>query len=341
MKKPRLAVVGIGRYYKKLEAGVLEHFEVVAKVDLLESEAARGNLRRLIQGAGADSVMILTPNHLHAKQIVELADLRLPTLVEKPLVTTEQDLDVILGTLKTNPFLYCSDFYPDVRAVPLLAWLGLTYPMTLKEWVKVEEDQKDLWRQGPSFMGQVTSAEAVLLEGEGDAANFDGREWLWNPVHGGVLWDLAYHFFALWHRVFGEQLSVISEDFRMNSHGKGGQVVETYANLECRASSGRKFFIRVGKYQEGGNERWFRLIGSQGEACLFFRDPNVVRIQIQAGECVATLAGSYYAHVSGAFREYVDSGATQPHGIEAAVFATRLICSLKKGLGNTQVAMGL
>ncbi|MBZ5658826.1 MAG: Gfo/Idh/MocA family oxidoreductase [Acidobacteriia bacterium] len=338
MSKPRLAVVGLGRYYRKLERGIAECFTTVLKADAADVGSEEGALRSLAVRSAPDAIMLLTPNHLHARHILELADLRIPILVEKPLVTSEPDLDLVLQSLDTNPSLYCSDFYLDVRAAPLLAWFKRPYPSCLGKCIQVEEDEHNLWQQGSSVLGSIRRVEAVLLEGEGQAGSFEGREWLWDPVHGGVLWDLAYHFVVLWHGLFGESLSLVSTDARTIPHSLGRPAAETYAALELRASSGTHFIIRVGKYHERGNERWFRIEGSHGQAQMVFQDPNILMIRVQEGECVALLAGSYYTHVVEAFKEYVETGASQPHGLEPAVAATRLIAAIKQQLNLAQVS---
>ncbi len=330
MSKPRLAIVGIGQYYRKLESAINEYFTPVLKADIAEVQAAGGALKPMVLNSRPDAILLLTPNQVHAEQILDLADLRIPTLVEKPLVTTEKDLDLVLESLRANPLLYCSDFYLDVRAAPLLAWLGRPYSACLKKWIVVEADGKDLWGKGQFGVGAIKRVEAVLLEGEGPERSFDGREWLWDALHGGVLWDLAYHYVVLWHGLFGGALSLVSYDAGRVRNALARPGAETYATLELRSSTGIPFFVRVGKYQEHENQRSFRIVGTNGQACMMFRDPDVFRIEAQAGGSVAILTGSFYSHGVEAFREYVESEPSRPHGLEHAIVATRLIASVKQ-----------
>ncbi len=335
MNKPRIAIVGLGRYYRKLEQAILDHFVPVLKADKAEVKAAGGDLRTLVLRATPDAVMLLTPNQLHAKHLLELADLRLPILVEKPLVTSKRDLERVLDSLSTNPQLYCSDFYLDVRSAPLLAWLGRVYPACLRRFITIEHDKGHLWGQGLASIGPILRVEAALLEGEGEAASFDGREWLWDTVHGGVLWDLAYHHIALWHGSFGEPLSLISVDARNTQDDRGQRGAEIFAALELKAASGIGFSVKVGKYFGGTNERNFRIEGSRGHAEMRFQNPNVLELRRDAQRGTILLAGNYYAHVVEAFREFVDAGRAEPHGLDAAVAATRLIAHAKQLVSET------
>ena len=286
MDKPTLAIIGLGRYYRKLEAGIAEHFSPVLRADAAEIEAG-GGLMRLVRNAAPDAVMLLTPNHLHCEHLLELAELGLPTLVEKPLVTTEEDLDLGLRSVEINHSVYCSDFYADVRATPLLAWVQRPYVKSLEKWID-QRSQPDIRQPSFSDIGPIRQVEAVLLEGKGDAGSFEGREWLWDPVHGGVLWDLAYHYIVLWHRLFGTTLSVDSGEGYAIRNSPDRLYAESYASLQLRSPSGIQFRIRVGKYHEGAtNERWFRIDGSSGRAEMTFQDPNVLRVQ--ARSCSSTV----------------------------------------------------
>jgi predicted dehydrogenase len=330
VNKPRLAIIGLGRYYRKLKVGIQQHFIPVLKADAAEVEGEGGVLKPLVLRSKPDAIMLLTPNQLHASQILELAELGLPVFVEKPLATTREDLDAIVRSLQLNPLLYCSDFYLDVRAAPLLAWFGRPFPECLRKWISIAQDEQKLWQQGPSVLPSTRGVDAVLLEGEGQAGSFEGREWLWDPVHGGVLWDLAYHFVVLAYSLFQEPLAVVSSDLRSFGTSRIDPAAETYAALELQSASGTRFHFRVGKYHENGNDRWLRITGTQGEISMTFADPNVLRITLDSNECVAVLRGSYYAHVSEVFCEYVVSGPSKPHGLEPAIEAVRLIADLKQ-----------
>lgn len=117
-----------------------------------------------------DAVMLLTPNQVHGQQVAEVAPLHCPVFVEKPLATTAESLNLVLDSLSINPRLYCSDFYPDVRALPLKIWLGQKV-----EWVKDPvrlSGNVELWNQGPQTLGRIQRVEAVLLEGKDETGRY-------------------------------------------------------------------------------------------------------------------------------------------------------------------------
>jgi GFO/IDH/MocA oxidoreductase family protein len=117
--------------------------------------------------------MLLSPNEFHAPQVEELADLGTAVFVEKPLATTLEGLRSIEASLQRNPRLYCSDYYSDVRAVPLRTWLG-SAPEWSNDTVEISGDL-DLWKRGLAAIGPVRTVEAVIHEGAGEAADWPKR----------------------------------------------------------------------------------------------------------------------------------------------------------------------
>lgn len=329
MSNPRLAVIGLGQYYKKLARGIRTLFTPVAEIDEIEAVAAGAGLFTLVKSASPDAIMVLTPNQLHASQALALADLHVPILVEKPLVTTLDDLNSLIQSASINPSLYCSDFYLDVRAVPLLAWFNASYPEVIGQKIRIESDPDHLWEKGPGAIGCIVRVEAVLREGEGNAGTFAGREWLWDNVHGGVLWDLAYHYLVLWHGLIADPASLVSWEARPSSLAGSLRTAEIEATLNLRSSSGVPICIRVAKYTQQPNERWLSIEGSTGVARMTFADPNTFEIRSGSRKCVVSLVGNYYDHVVEAFRQYVDSCPNSPHGLYEAEAAVRLIASVK------------
>jgi predicted dehydrogenase len=330
--RPTLAVIGLGKYYQKLRSGIDQHFMPVLKTDIPELIRSDGDLRGLVARSQPDAIMILTPNSAHAEQALQLADLGLPILVEKPLTTTEEGLALILEAAKINPSIYCSDFYADVRAVPMLSWAKRPRATCLDKWIRAEANSASILELGLASLGPIISTEAVLLEGEGEAASFEGRDWLWDSIHGGVLWDLAYHYLILWHFLFGDALTIKSWTANTAGHTRGCRLAETHASLTLSSNSHGRFVIRAEKYHQGRNERWFRIRGMNGEAVMIFQFPYLLRVRTATGECRISLAGSDYAHVSEAFQDYVKRQTTRPYGLDAAVQAIRLVTAVKRAI---------
>jgi len=300
---------------------------------LLDKEDGRlesMSLIDLIANSDHDAVMLLTPNAAHAEEVAYLADLRLPIFAEKPLATTRSSLEIITGSLEKNPKLYCSDFYSDVRAAPLLAWLDRP-PAWLRANDLVVQGDMNLWHAGSSMVPGLQRVVSVLLEGEGQTGTFDNRPWLWDPVHGGVLWDLAYHYLTLWNIAFGKPLLLIHSDLKVADSSRADEVAETNAKLSLRSGS-LEFQIEAGKYSKRSNDRWFRLEGDGWSATMTFGSRNHLVIQGPGTSCRVALVGNYYEHVSRAFRHYLDSGSNGPAGLDAAEAAIDIVLQAKTSL---------
>lgn len=328
--KPRVAVVGLGRYFRKLRKGLSEQFELTSLIDVSSMPAHRGWLYKKLQVTPLDAVMILTPNQFHGPQVEEIAPLRFPVFVEKPLATTEESLNLVLNSLTINPRLFCSDFYPDVRALPLKYWLGQKIEWA-QNYMQIHGDV-GLWNQGLNSLGRIHRVEGVLLEGEGEAASFEGRDWLWDPVHGGVLWDLAYHYLTLWHELFGEPLILLSARLGVVNLAPPDLVAETSARLDLKSASGIDMSMHVKKYHTGENERWFRLEADNGVAVMTFAKVNSLTVESKGRRCIAELKGDYYAMVAEAFRWFLQFPHNTTHGLEASCNAVRIILQAKKEL---------
>jgi predicted dehydrogenase len=311
--KPRLAVVGVGDYYRLIGPGIHTQFDVVLKVDKGDYASVPGALKSLVASSLPDAVMILTPNRFHAEHIEELAPLRVPTFVEKPLVTSGYDLERVRATLAVNPALFCSDFYIDVWDAPMLDWLGLPVFNCLRPFLEISETNLPS-RQD---LGAIVSVEGVLLEGVGPASSFTGREWLWDPTHGGVLWDMGYHTLALWYRLIGEDLEVKSvERFTVPQAPPGS--AETLGTVEFVSTSGITFRMQVGKYVPHEDIRTFTLTGTKGVACMDFVDPSRLTWSGVESQPLAMLQGERLDHGAAVFREYVDSNPSLAYGFDIA-----------------------
>ncbi len=323
--KPRLAIVGVGAYYQMIGSGIRTRFEVVLAVDKSDFEHVPGALRALVASAKPDAVMILTPNQFHAEHIEELAPLRLPTFVEKPLVTNAEDLARVRSTLAINPALFCSDFYIDVWDAPMLQWLGLPVFNCLEPHLEYSD--------GPVIekeaIGGLVSVEAVLLEGVGPASSFKGREWLWDPTHGGVLWDMGYHTLAMWYRMVGENLTIKSvERFTVPEAPEGS--AETLGTVEFTSTSGIAFRMQVGKYVPHDDIRQFTLTGTKGTVCMDFGEPSRLTWDGDSESPLATLNGPCLDHAAAVFREYVETGPSLPYGFDIATKCVNTMLQIRK-----------
>jgi len=326
--KPRLAIVGVGDYYRMISPGIDKVFETVAKIDRPDFDPKPGGLRDLVRSYNPDAVMVLTPNRVHAEHIEEVSQVGVPVFVEKPLVTSQEDLDRVVATTTINPALYCSDFYIDIWDAPLLKWLGLPCPSCLDPCIEISKPESDEWMQGRAQLGEIVSVEATLLEGVGPASSFVGREWLWDAEHGGVLWDMGYHELALWFRLIGEPLYARFAE-RSTIAGAPPGASETYAAAKMESTSGIKFNFRVGKYVDTGDDRAFKIIGTKGEVSMDFVDPGRLVLNGNTDEPLAVLHGERLDHAAAVFREYVDSHPTEPYGLDIALQCVHTVLEIR------------
>jgi len=312
--KPRLAVVGVGDFYRMVSPGIDMAFDTVVKVDKPDFEPKPGALRELVRGYSPDAVMILTPNRFHAEHVCEMMELKVPVFVEKPLVTTAVAMQQIEESVLVNPALYCSDFYVDVWGAQLLKWLGMETAKCLDPHMEFPPESLEAWNRGAKeSLGDIVAVEATLLESVGPPASFTNREWLWDPIHGGVLWDMAYHHLAMWFTMVNEPLEIISVE-RSTIPGAPPSPSETYGAVEMRSTSGIRFSIKVGKYIVGGDDRAFRVTGTKGEISMDFVEPS--RLMLGSAP-LALLTGERLDYVAAVFREWVDSKPTKPYGLDA------------------------
>ncbi|MDR3690169.1 MAG: Gfo/Idh/MocA family oxidoreductase [Fimbriimonas sp.] len=325
--KPRLAVIGVGDFYRAILPGIEAAFEVVARIDKSDYAPHPGGLQDHVHSCSPDAVMILTPNQFHAEHVEEVAPLGLPTFVEKPLVTSAEDLLRILKCVEVNPALYCSDFYVDVWGAQLLRWVGMKTAACLSPRTVVDEGSV-AWQAGIASIGEIQRVEATLLEGTGPYASFAGREWLWDPTHGGVLWDMAYHHLAMWFTVIDQPLEVLSVK-RSTVSSAPPNSSETYGSVEFRSAGGIEFSLRAGKYVETGDDRAFRIYGSKGKATMEFVEPSRLYLDDDFESPLAILTGSRLDLVAPAFREWANSKPTTPYGLHAAIESVNTMLKIR------------
>ncbi len=327
IRNPKLAVIGVGAYFRMIFPGIHISFDVIATIDKGDYSEEPGGLRDYVRSFAPDAVMILTPNEFHASHIEEISELELPVFVEKPLVTTATALMRVLHVVDRHPTLYCSDFYIDVWGSPLTKWWGLPVAPQVDRAIQIIDEKSPLWTAGKNQIGRVQEVEATLLEGTGAAGSFTGREWLWDPIHGGVLWDMGYHHLVMWFTLFNESLEVLSVlKTRVPDAPEGG--AETYGEVLMVSASGIRFRLRTGKYIESGDDRAFTIKGTHGSVSMQFAEESQLILNGNQETALAKISGMPLDLTAAAFRDYVDSEPTSPHGLSAAINATRLLLEI-------------
>jgi predicted dehydrogenase len=342
---PSIAVIGLGQYFRKLRLGIRRFFDVAVLLDQRAESSLMLNIEDVAvyrqldlerpdasAVAHCNCIMILTPPVSHLPLLERVAPYGIPVFVEKPLLTNSSHIEHLLRIVEANPHIYCSDFYPDVRALPLRWWLQEDIDPEWLDLFKVKGDDEDLWQTRSRAFGRIRSFEGRLLEGAGSARSFEDREWLWEPGQGGVLRDLMYHYLTLCSHICCTDLHPTQVLLRTWLDGRDVvwvpslDVAETYAHVTGRSANGVPFVFEVGKYhKEPRNDRSFTIYFERGSASMLFEQRNSLVIRGETNNCEVLLDGNYYEHVAKAFRIFVERGDGQPHGLREAISAVRAV----------------
>jgi len=100
---PGAQVVAIAEPDAEMRASALQ---LVQNSDAAPEAPPKGftNLDDLLAWGHMDALVIASPNHCHAQQLLKvLAKTQLPVLVEKPIVTRPEDMELIANAAKSHP----------------------------------------------------------------------------------------------------------------------------------------------------------------------------------------------------------------------------------------------
>jgi predicted dehydrogenase len=325
--KPSLAVVGLGDYFWKLRRGLLKYFNPVALIDsnpsvkqklaqpeksLFRSCSRAEDLAEAIGSAA--NVVILTPNHLHVPYALEAIKAGRATVIEKPIATSLSDLEQLDKEIRRGAPVYCSDFYVDVRAVPLLGSMGR---LETGDW------RLGLIRGGstkasfPVDIGEITRIEACIAEDY--PFRFDS--WLGGSHAGGVIFDLMIHLFALTNRLFPGESLMISNCAKLYANARGSKSL--FSEKPLSPESGEAFARVEGRLMPSGvpvsfetlknapkTDRYFAVTGSKGKITQLFRPGHRLRGVVDGQTLGLSIRGDRYDLACHAMRRWFDSGAS-------------------------------
>lgn len=327
VRKPSLAVVGLGNYFWKLRPGLLKYFNPVALIDsnpsvkqkLTQPEKSLfrscSRAEDLTEAMGSAAiVMILTPNHLHVPYALEAIKAGRATVIEKPMATSLSDLEQLAKETSRGASVYCSDFYVDVRTVPLLAAMGR---LEMGDW------RLGLIRGGstkasfPVDIGELTGIKACIAEDY--PFRFDS--WLGGSHAGGVIFDLMIHLFALTNRLFRSESLLIGNCAKMYANARGSKSLfserrlspesgEAFARVEGRLMPSEVPVSFEALKNAPKTDRYFAVTGSKGKITQLFRPGHPLR-SVTAGKALdLTIQGDRYDLACLAIRQWFDSGAS-------------------------------
>lgn len=346
------AILGAGQCFRKMLPGLRSHFAIRAIYDpdsnaiglsCLDPEersklvSSEDELFR--QLSHLDVLFILSPPREHVRQVVQACHLGKPVFVEKPLAIQCEELPILEGALKRNAHVYFSDLYRDVRGAALLRAFRPTAPDVC--WIDPflsPQDGLAFLPEVPERLGEIEFIRGALLERSAGDHGLPPRKWLTDPVQGGVLLDLAYHYLTLFFTLFEESLSV--EESILGYHGPGRSgpaydawarelhAAETYALLKLRSSSGIQFEMEVSNHWNC-ESREFYIRGSKGNLLMNFGGSNgkknILITNLSGKISSFELAPRYWDLVSLGFYNYVRRGETKPHGFREGKAAVRTI----------------
>jgi len=321
-----VAVVGLGDYYSKLRPALWRVFSPVALLDQEPQEYlslrpeekvlfSQINADSDIQGLcrAADIVLVLTSNDTHVRFAEPLLRSGKPTVIEKPLATTSEDLERLGVLARAGAPIYCSDFYVDVRAAPLLYFAGL---LDRTSWLARRiEGRRGLWGQ-LSSLGGIRRIEARLLE----VYPFRHDSWLGREPAGGVIFDMLVHLLALIRRLFPAadlELHWCTRQFCAPNDPPGhyhnrpavAGSAEAYARVEGRLDSGVAVLLEVGK-SAPVEDRYLWLDGERGQARQRFGPQEPLEFNMRGQEKSLHILGDRYDLTVEAMLQWYREGAS-------------------------------
>lgn len=321
--KPAVCIFGTGEYYQKLRTGLKKEFKVLGKF----SESGPEVVRR-IESLTPDAILVLSPNATHLPILSSVIHMKVPVLVEKPAVVNREELYYLDKVVKENPLIYFSDFYVDVRALPLLAITNQIplYHEKLKGALQSSGNWESVRSLGQQPLREIRQITGKILEGRGKAARMEHRSWLREASSGGVILDLLCHLLVVVARLFPSQpIDVKQVIAGRHRHGTPagrwellrtlGQQAETYCRISGSIGLQAYFCLEVGKYWLC-DDRKLTLDGPEAEFSLEFSKTNSLRWKCGGREGTTILEDNYYQLVSKAFRYYIESGVRRPHNYE-------------------------
>lgn len=306
-----LTLIGAGEYWRQYISRIASELEmdgfakVQAAVDTrgsgeIELKPGVGHILRtypneplsdLIAPTQPDVVIIANPNRFHVDDAEELVNKGFRVLMEKPYASDEREVSRVAALLTNTNRLALSEYYLHEKTAALQILIGsvptssfyFEKPGMLTGNVDALREHAGKFR---AIVGQITSIDTILFEGEGKTGSFLHRnDDLSIAPWGGVIHDIGIHALAPIIGLTGSlrvqpeslNVAVCDEHQRhfLESHSREN-VSETYAEVDFVSSEGFPVSFKVGKYvlgwqlnpAGGRNERVITINGTNGKVVM-------------------------------------------------------------------------
>lgn len=327
LRKPKVTVFGLGKYYRKLRSAIWQYFDPIALFDTrsgtdLDLEGyERAVTRQILADARVNAIvpsesaatLVLTPNDVHARMAADLLQAGQLVFLEKPHGVTSDDLTLLRNLIGNYRGLYLSDYYVDTRSLPLFAVFGVLHDTP---WAREMFESQFLAQSAEKLLGTVVSVEAYIRESD----PLDQRPWLAGSGHGGVTFDLLYHLLCILRRLFPRvELHISEVHSDLSPSQERDQRAESY--VECVGRLSTNVDVRL-IAQKGSQTvaKSFRIIGTAGIAEMQYSPDHVLTVEGQAQSLRSRLPGDYHELIVWAFSEWIRCH-RESYGAEWALWA--------------------
>jgi predicted dehydrogenase len=270
-KRVRLAMIGggngafIGEVHR-IAARLDNRFELVAGV--FNADPARGRASAAAigidqdrvydneeamfaaearRGDGAEAVVIVTPNHLHAPAAMAALDAGFHVICEKPMTATLAEAEALVAHVRRSGKIF------------VLTHTYTGYPMIRQARAMVAAGEMGTLRRVQAEYAQDWLAEPLERRG------VPGAVWRTDPAKagaGGAIGDIGTHAFNLAGFVTGEQPTHLLADL---TSFVAGRRLDDDAGILLRYASGAKGSIWASQIAVGnGNNLSLRVYGTRG-----------------------------------------------------------------------------
>ena len=273
MNRTRCAITGIGHRSRTWISEMVKTYsdcvEIIALCDPVPERcrdmkslfglhaAVYSSYDKMLDAEKPDMVIIVSPDNVHAEQIVKAFRAGCKVAVEKPLCLTPEEADSILTAEKESGQKLFMGF--NYRHIPLCSKI------------------RELILNGE--IGRPVSMNLTwYLDYKGHGASYFRR---WHRVmknSGGLLITKAAHHFDLANWFFGDFPESVYAQCMQNFFGRTGGSMEAELCRDCRKGRTCEFYCDISDLEKRSNELNYEIgnvSGYDGDHCVFSNDADI------------------------------------------------------------------